>query len=87
MFTEEGNKTLIKYRQDFNRYKAFLIKYGETDAIASLVRKLNADILQVYSNDARDPVSSAIPQVDEEDLVAQALLNIRGKVSCSSVTG
>lgn len=81
MFAEEGNKTIIKYREDFNRYKAFLVKYGETDAIKLLVNKLNADIFQVYNNDTQDCVSSTIPRVGEEDLVAQALLNTQGTVS------
>ena len=81
VFAEEGNKTLIKYREDFNRYKAFLVKYSETDAIKGLVNKLNANILQVYSNDAQEPLSFTIPHAGEEDLVAQALLTMQGTVS------
>ena len=62
------------------------MKYGETDPIKSIVNKLNADILQVYTDNPRDRASLAIPHVDEEDLVAQALLNIQGMVLYVCIT-
>lgn len=78
-FTEEGSTTPpIKYREDFDRYKAFLVKYGQTDAIKTLIGRLNADILQIYEDDTQARTPSAIPQAGEEDLVAQALLNMQG---------
>ena len=56
------------------------MKYGQTDAIKSLVNKLNADILQVYNDNSQDLTPQAFPRAGEEDLVAQALLNLRGMV-------
>jgi len=85
-FTEEGGTSHIKYREDFNQYKAFLVKYAETDAIKLLVNKLNADILQIYNNEPQDCTPFSIPQVGEEDLVAQGLLNIRSMILHARIT-
>ena len=84
VFTEVGNKTGIKYRNDFTKYKSFLVKHGSTPAIRQLVDTLNANVLQIDTGDTRGCMSGSatVPhEDDEEDLVAQALINPGATIS------
>ena len=54
------------------------MKHGSTPAIRQLVNNLNADVLQIETGDTGVcvPGSTMAPhEEDEEDLVAQALIN------------